>query len=262
MSYRIIHRYHLSILLTLLFGFLCMPALAKDIDAGQLVKSAMDYWRSKTSYTEVSMIIHRPDWERSMSLKSWTRGTTDASIIFTSPHKDAGNATLKLDKSMWIFSPKLNQIIKLPSSMMSQSWMGSDFSYNDLAKSDQIINEYSHELINTERSDNHTIYTIESIPNANAPVVWGKEILTIRDDFVLISEEFYDQDMRLVKVMQTTRIGPLGGRDFPLVMRIINMEEKDRWTEMTNTVGYFDIELPDSLFTLSNLRNPRSWRVK
>ena len=237
------------------------PVLSQELTASELVQSAMDYWRSQTSYTEVEMNIHRPDWQRNMSMRSWTRGSDDALIIFTRPRADAGNATLKLDKSMWMFTPKLNQVIKLPASMMAQSWMGSDFSYNDLAKSDQIIKEYSHRLTATEEKDGHKIYTIESIPNADAPVVWGKEVLRVRDDYILLEEKFYDQDMKLVKEMITTEIGPLGGRAFPLVMRMISVEKEDHWTEIINKVGHFDLPLPDYLFTLSNLRNPRSWKA-
>lgn len=250
--------------LGLLSLFICHPYLvltsyADTYNAQEIIQGAMDYWRSKTSYTEITMKIHRSDWERTMSMHGWTRGTKDSTIIFSSPKKDAGNATLKLDQSMWMFSPKLNQVIKLPASMMSQSWMGSDFSYNDLAKSDQIINEYTHRIINESRQSGHKIYTIESIPKPDAPVVWGKEVLTIRDDFILLSEHFYDQDMQLVKVMETTKIGPLGGREFPIIMRITNMEENDRWTELTNNTGHFDLDLPEYLFTLSNLQNPRHW---
>ena len=236
-------------------------ASAADTDASQLIKKTIDYWRSQSSYTEVEMTVHRPDWERKMSMRGWTRGDKDSLIIFTSPKKDAGNATLKLDKSMWIFTPKLNQLIKLPTSMMSQSWMGSDFSYNDLAKSDQIINQYTHKIIHSEKQNQHMVYTIESIPKTDAPVVWGKEVLRIRDDFILLEESFYDQDMQLVKQMLTTRIGLLGNRIFPLVMRMIPTEKKDHWTELRNTQGYFNIPLPSYLFTLSNLRNPRYWQA-
>ena len=229
--------------------------------AATLVKNAMDYWRSNTSYTEVSMTVHRPDWQRTMGMRSWTRGSNDALIIFTSPAADAGNSTLKLDQSMWMFTPKLNQVIKLPASMMAQSWMGSDFSYNDLSRSDQIVNYYTHKLINTEKIDKHTIYTIESIPNADAPIVWGKEEIKIRDDFILLEEKFYDQDMQLIKHMVTTKIGPLGGREFPLIMRMSNIEKDDHWTEIKNDTAQFDLDLPNTLFTLSNLRNPRPWTV-
>jgi len=244
---------------SLLFSFNTFSDTPQTVDASTIVKNAIDYWRSKTSFTEVSMIVHRPDWERTMSMRSWTRGSDDALIIFTSPAADAGNSTLKLDQAMWMFTPKLNQVIKLPASMMSQSWMGSDFSYNDLARSDQIVNHYTHTLVNSEKIGSKTVYTIESIPHADAPIVWGKEVLRIRDDFIMLEEKFYDQDMKLVKHMTTTKIGPLDGREFPLVMRMVNIEKNEHWTEIINNSAKFDLELPRYLFTLSNLRNPRNW---
>jgi len=237
------------------------PLAARSEDPRQLVQAAMEYWRSSSSYTEVDMTIHRPDWQRRMSLRSWTRGSKDALIIFTAPRADAGNATLKLDRSMWMFSPKLNQVIKLPASMMTQSWMGSDFSYNDLAKSDQIIDQYEHRLLSREVIDGHTVYTIESIPHDNAPIVWGKEVLRIRDDYILLQEDFYDQDMQPVRSMKTLKIGPLGGREIALVMRMTQLEKKDHWTEIVNRRAYFDLPLANYLFSLSNLRNPRPWKA-
>lgn len=192
-------------------------------------------------------------------MTGWTRGREDALIRFTAPPKDAGNATLKLAQAMWIFTPKLNQVIKLPASMMAQSWMGSDFSYNDLAKSDRIIDDYTHELIATDDANGHTEYTVESTPKAGAPVVWGKQQLKIRDDYVLLEESYFDQDMALVKRLETTEIGPLGGRAYSVRMRMTNFDEDGQWTEIHYAEGVFDLELPDYLFTLSNLRNPRSW---
>jgi hypothetical protein len=207
------------------------------------------------------MTIHRPQWQRSLSMTGFTRGREDALIRFTAPAKDAGNATLKVGSSMWIFTPKLNQVIKLPASMMAQSWMGSDFSYNDLSKSDQIIDDYTHRLIATTHADGHTEYTIESIPKSGAPVVWGKQQTRIRDDYVLLGETFFDQDMQAVKRLQTTKIGPLGGRPYPVVMRMTSVDEDGHWTELHYSAGMFDLKLPDYLFTLSNLRNPRPWKA-
>jgi hypothetical protein len=234
--------------------------LAADApDPAELVKAAVDHWRGSTSYTTIAMTVHRPEWERSLSMTGFTRGRDDALIRFTEPAKDAGNATLKLGPSMWIFTPKLNQVIKLPASMMAQSWMGSDFSYNDLAKSDQIVADYTHELIATTEANDHTEYTIESIPKPDAPIVWGKQRIKIRDDFVLLEEAFFDQDMQLVKRLETTKIGPLGGRPYSVVMRMTDLSEQDHWTEIRYSEGEFDLELPDFLFTLSNLSNPRNW---
>jgi len=229
--------------------------------AADLVEAAVDYWRGNSSYISVEMTVHRPDWERSLTMTGWSRGRDDSLIRFTAPARDAGNATLKVGPSMWIFTPKLNQVIKLPTSMMAQSWMGSDFSYNDLAKSDQIINEYSHELTSTTEANGHTEYTVESTPNSDAPVVWGKQVLRIRDDYVLLEEAFFDQGMQLVKRLEATRIGPLGGRPYPIVMRMTNLGEQDQWTELHYLDARFDLDLPEYLFTLSNLSNPRPWQA-
>jgi hypothetical protein len=231
----------------------------EPLDPVEIVRSAVDYWRGDSSYIEVEMTVHRPDWERSLRMAGWTRGRADALIRFTAPAKDAGNATLKVGPSMWIFTPKLNQVIKLPASMMAQSWMGSDFSYNDLAKSDQIVDQYTHELISSEEVDGHTVYTIESTPKPDAPVVWGKQQLRIRDDFVLLEEAYFDQDMQLVKRLDAKTVGPLGGRPYPVVMRMTDLTEDDHWTELHYSDATFDLALPEYLFTRSNLSSPRPW---
>jgi Outer membrane lipoprotein-sorting protein len=228
-------------------------------DAAELVARAVDYWRGDSSYIDVAMTVHRPDWERSLEMNGWTRGREDALIRFTAPAKDAGNATLKVGPSMWIFTPKLNQVVKLPASMMAQSWMGSDLSYNDLAKSDQIVNEYTHVLIATAEANGHREFTIESTPKPDAPVVWGKQQIRIRDDYVLLEEAYFDQDMQPVKRLVTTTVGMLGGRPYSTVMRMTDLTEDDHWTELDYRDGTFDLALPDFLFTLSNLSNPRPW---
>jgi len=233
---------------------------ASDPQAVKLIRAALDQWRGTSSYAEVSMTIHRPDWQRSMSMQSWTRGDKDALIRFTAPLKDAGNATLKLNNDMWMFTPKLNQVIKLPTSMMTQSWMGSDFSYNDLAKSDQLITDFVLKITAQENQQGHQVYTIEATPRADAPVVWGKELVTVRDDNILLLEQFYDQSMLLVKEMRTLQIAPLGGRDYPVLMRMFSLEEDDHWTEVKTDIAQFDLNLPDYLFTQANLRNPRQWQ--
>lgn len=229
-------------------------------DADALLQQAFDNWRGDSSYTEVSMTVHRPDWERSMQMQSWTRGDSDALVRFTAPAKDAGNATLKLGEDMWIFNPRLNQIVKLPASMMAQSWMGSDFSYNDLAKANDLLTEYSHKLIDTAERDGHKVFTIEALPKEDAATVWGKQVVAVRDDGVLLSEAYYDQDMQLVKAMHTDRVGKLGNRPYPVSMTMRKAEEKEKWTRIDYQSGQFDVSLPDSLFTRSNLRNPRDYR--
>jgi outer membrane lipoprotein-sorting protein len=245
----------------LLTGLLPALALAADPDPTQLIKQAFDNWRGKSSYTEVTMTVHRPDWERSMSMLSWTRGDDDSLVRFTAPAKDAGNATLKLGDDMWIFNPRLNQIIKLPASMMAQSWMGSDFSYNDLAKANEVLTQYTHKLIASEQQDGHTVYVIEALPKPEAATVWGKQVVRIRDDGVLLVENYFDQDMQLVKSMQTKTIAPLGGRPYPVLVTMHKAEATDKWTQLHFLQGHFNLRLPGALFTKANLRNPRRFSL-
>jgi len=230
---------------------------AQEVDAKQLVNEAMDHWRGLTSYSEITMTIHRPDWERKMTMRAWSQGDKLSLVRVTGPKKDAGNGTLLNDKNMWTFSPKVNRIIKVPSSMMSQSWMGSDFSNKDISKSTDIIDQYDHELTRKEERDGHEIFTITSIPHEEAAVVWGKEVLTIRDDFVLLEQQYWDQDDRLVKSMKTLRVEEMGGRAVATIMRMGKQETPDEWTEITTGAIEFNLDLPANIFTLSNLRNPR-----
>jgi outer membrane lipoprotein-sorting protein len=237
-----------------------LPALAgadEARDATQIVRDAIDHWRGLSSYTVMSMVIHRPDWERSMTMRAWTKGDDRSLVRVVEPKKDRGSGTLTDDDSMWTFSPKINRVIKVPSSMMGQSWMGSDFSNKDVARADDIIDQYTHAILATEKIDDVTVYTIESIPLEDAAVVWGSEVLKIRDDHVVIEHAFFDQDGELVKTLQTLEIGDMGGRTIATRQRMLKIDDPDEWTEIAVIEVEYELELKDSLFTLSNLRNPR-----
>ncbi len=237
-----------------------LPAFAQAAapNADALLRAAFDNWRAKSSNTDITMTVHRPDWQRSMEMKAWTQGDDDALVRFTAPAKDAGNATLKKGDETWVFNPKLNRVIKLPASMLAQSWMGSDFSYNDLAKSDAVLTQYTHRLTATAQQDGHPVYTIEAIPKPGAPVVWGKLELKVRDDGVMLAETYFDQDMKPVRRMTTDKVGQIGGRDYPVVMTMTPASEPGKWTRIETKTGRFNIEIPGYLFTLSNLQNPRN----
>jgi len=226
-------------------------------DPDALLRRAFEEYRARSSEASVAMTVHRPEWERHLEMRVWTRGEDDALVRFVAPPKDAGNATLKVGENIWVFNPKLNQVIKLPVSMMSQSWMGSDFSYNDLSKSEELIEWYQHRLTGTEQSGGHTLWTIESLPKWGAPVVWGKVTVKIRDDDVLSEETFFDQDLKPVRHMQTETVGPLGGRPYPLVMTMHPIDSPAQWTRIETLQGAFNTSLPEYLFTLSNLQYPR-----
>ncbi|MCW8194123.1 outer membrane lipoprotein-sorting protein [Proteobacteria bacterium 005FR1] len=252
------HNRLLANMLCILLAFgSCLALAQENPDPKAIVRAALDHWRGLSSYSEMTMTIHRPDWERSMSMRAWTRGDDYSLVRVTAPAKDSGSGTLLIDNEMWTYAPKINRVIKVPSSMMGQSWMGSDFSNKDIARADDIVDQYNHKLLKTEEVDGHTVYHIEAIPKENAPVVWGREVLQIRDDYVMLREDFYDQDNELVKSMVTDDIAMMDGRPVARVQRMSNVDEPDKWTQVEVKEVDFEVDLPDRLFTLSNLRNPR-----
>jgi outer membrane lipoprotein-sorting protein len=230
---------------------------ATDRAAAQIVRDAVNHWRGLSSESVMTMVIHRPDWERSMTMRAWTKGDDRSLVRILEPRKDRGNGTLTDDDSMWTFSPKVNRVIKIPSSMMGQSWMGSDFSNKDVARADDIIDQYDHSILSVAEADEVAVYEIQSVPHEDAAVVWGKEVLTIREDHVVLTHRFFDQDGELVKTLTSLEIGEMGGRVTALRQRMSKVETPDEWTEIQVVSVNYDIELSDNLFTLANLRNPR-----
>ena len=245
-----------SFLPLLLLAFPVLTA-AEERSATQIVRDAVDHWRGLSSYTVMTMVIHRPDWERSMTMEAWTKGDERALVRVIDPKKDRGNGTLTQDNNMWTFSPKVNRVIKVPSSMMGQSWMGSDFSNKDVARADDIIDQYDHTLLGTDTVDGVMAYRIESIPHEDAAVVWGSEVLTIREDHVVLEHAFYDPDGELVKTLRSLETGEMGGRTIAKRQRMMKTDTPEEWTEIAVLEVEYDLDLTDSLFTLSNLRNPR-----
>lgn len=230
---------------------------AENHDARAIVDAAVAYYRGRTSVSTVEMTICRPNWQRRMTIKGWTRGQKDSMFTIIAPAKDKGNGTLKRGREMWTYNPRVNRVIKLPPSMMSQSWMGSDFSNNDLAKSDSILEDYDHSLGGTETHEGKIVYVIKSMPKPRAPVVWGMQVLKIRQDHILLAEEFYDEDFRLVKAMTGESIELLGGKLFPKIWKMQKAEKKDEYTVLDYQELSFEDDLPDSFFSLSALKQPR-----
>ena len=240
-----------------LIWILFTSPLSEARDGQSLVEDSFNYMRDKSSVSEVVMTVHRPDWERKMTIKAWTRGQKYSLFYIDAPPKDHGNGTLKKAREMWMYNPKINRVIKVPPSMMSQSWMGSDFSNNDLAKSDSLLTDYTHSLEGTEAHDGKKVYLIKSMPKPNAPVVWGMQKLKIREDLIWLSQEFFDEDLMSVKLMTTLEIQMLGGKLYPKVWRMREADEKDKYTELTYSSLVFKPSLPDSLFSLTSLRRAR-----
>ena len=240
--------------LSLLIGF-CTGADAQDPQA--MVEESFNYMRGKTSISTVNMKIHRPDWERVVTIKAWTKGENESIFWIIAPPKDNGNGTLKKKKQMWMYNPKVNRVIKIPPSMMSQAWMGSDFSNNDLSKTDSMIKDYIHTIEGTEIHEGKKVYLIKSMPKPEAPVIWGMQKLKIREDHIFLVQEFYDEDLKLVKALTTSQIQMLGGKLFPKVWKMQKADVKDKYTLLEYKELEFNRDLPDRLFTVPSLKTLR-----
>ena len=135
--------------------------------------------------------------------------------------------------------------------------MGSDFSNNDVSRSDDIVDQYTHTLLGTSVLDGKVVYQIQSVPLEEAAIVWGREVLTIRDDWVLLEQLFYDQDDVLVQKLETLEIGKMGGRTSALRQRMEKVGVEGEWTEIQINQMDYEVDLDDRLFTVANLKNPR-----
>ncbi len=232
-----------------------LPAMAAD--ARGIIQAAFENWRADSSHAVTEMEIKRSNGTRTLTMESWTQGDDKALVRFTAPARDAGNATLQLGNSTYVFNPKLNQVIKLPASAMTQSWMGSDFSYNDLSRNQDVVDDYTHTLIGTSSNGGKTVNIVESVPKRGKPIVWGKQVLAVRSDGVLVKVEYFDQLGARVRVMTADRISTLGGRPYPVVMTMRTDAKPGQYTRISTKSAEFNISIPSYIFTQSNLQNPR-----
>lgn len=243
----------LLLLSLLLFGYYPNCAIAESPSAAkELVKKAINHWRGEYSMTESDMTIHRSGYEKSLTLKAWTKGRELSLVKFIKPAKEANNSTLMKGNDVWTFNPRTNRTIRIPPSMKAQSWMGSDFSYQDLAKDDDIIDFYQHQESRQFELDGQKVRTIIATPLDSAPIVWGKEELDIREDLIILEHRYFDQDGKLIKTLKASEIGMLGGRIYPIKAKMLNEESKE-WTEIVHRSADFESEIPDKMFNSLNL---------
>ena len=241
---------------TFLILFLFVSTLlAQAQDATEIVRKADEKMRGQSSKAEITMQIIRPSWQRSISMKAWSKGTDYSLIVITAPARDEGTAYLKRGNEIWNWLPDINRTIKMPPSMMSQSWMGSDFSNNDLVEESSIVTDYNHSLVGDSTISGYDSYKIEMQPKPQAPVVWGKLISYIsKDEYLQLRTEFYDEDGELIKVMEGSEIRELGGRTIPTKMEMIPMDEKNHKTVLTYKDIEFNIDVSSNFFSIQNMK--------
>ncbi|MEJ5316796.1 MAG: outer membrane lipoprotein-sorting protein [Tenuifilum sp.] len=224
-------------------------------NASEIVRKADEMMRGeKSSYSEMTMRIVRPKWERSLSFKSWSKGTELSLVYITSPAREKGQAFLKINREMWSWNPTINRTVKLPPSMLSQGWMGSDFTNDDLLNQRSIVVDYNHTISGEEQIDGWDCWRITLTPKPDAPVVWGKMIIWVsKKHYLILKSEYYDEEQLLVKTEMAHSIKDVDGRTIPTIYELIPAEEPSNRTIVELNAIKFNIDINDSFFSLRNL---------
>ncbi|HNT96801.1 MAG TPA: outer membrane lipoprotein-sorting protein [Elusimicrobiales bacterium] len=244
--------------LSALLLFCCLSPLISSAGPATDVKTLLDrvdrLYRSDRSRAAMEMAIVTPEWSRTLVMDFWTEGLDKTFIRVRSPARDAGSATLRKGNEMWNYFPKINKVMKVPPSMMMGSWMGSDFTNDDLVKESTLIDDYTGEFFSPEKTD-PALYYIRLKPKKETVSLWGAIELEIRrDDLLPVNERYYDEKGRLQRTMEFSDMAELGGRRMPRVMRMVPVAKKGHVTTIRYLDAEFDLELPADTFTLRNLQ--------
>lgn len=248
----------LSAIKIILILFFILSAKALSQNATEIVKKADELIRAKSSYTELTMKIIKPNWTREMSMKVWALEPDYALIYITSPARDKGIVTLKRKNEVWNWLPSAQKVIKIPPSMMLQSWMGSDFTNDDLVRESSVINDYTHKIIGEEKIDGYDCYKIQLTPKPEAGVVWSKIYTWIAKDLYLQPlTEYYDEDNRIVKKFEGSDLKTMDGRKIFTHWEMIPLDKPGNKTVMDYTKIQFNIKIDESFFSEQNMKKVR-----
>ncbi|CCN85729.1 conserved hypothetical protein [Vibrio nigripulchritudo SFn27] len=227
----------------------------KILTATEIIERSDQQMRGESSYTVSTMNIVRPDWTRSMSMKSWSKGQDLSLVLVTAPAKDKGTSSLKRYREMWNWLPGIERVIKIAPSMLGQSWMGSDFTNDDLINQSSIVVDYTHELLGSETFDDTDMWLIEATAKPDAPVVWSKVKLWISQKMFLQRKvEFYDEFDELVNTLSTYEVKELGGRMVSTRMEMVPADKPGQKTEMITHDAQFDFEIDSDFFSQSQMK--------
>ena len=236
-----------------------IPVSAQAIDSPltgrEILDRVDDVFRGSSSTGRATMTIVTQHWTRSLTLTFRTKGKDRSLIRILEPKKEKGTATLKVENELWNYLPKVNRVIKLPSSMMSAAWMGSHFTNDDLVRESRMADDYDFEISFEGTRNEIAIVEITCIPKENAAVVWGKLVVTVsRNRYLPLSVLYYDEDLELMRTMTYAEVRELGGRELPTRIQIVPHDEPGESTQVVYETIEFDSLHDDDLFSLRELQ--------
>jgi outer membrane lipoprotein-sorting protein len=229
-------------------------AAADDQRAREIVDQVDRLLRGESSIGAVIMEISTVNWQRTLSMQIWSLGTEHALIRVNKPEKEAGAATLKVGNNIWHYLPKVNRTIKIPTSMMMASWMGSHFTNDDLVKDSRLIRDYFIAISFEGERDGVQVYEFTLTPRPEAAVVWGKIVLEVRQaDLMPTWQQFYDEEGKLVRELILSDYKMMGGRLVPTRMVVRPVDKPGEQTVIRYDDLVFDVAISDDTFSLRNL---------
>ncbi len=232
---------------------------AQDLSATEIVKKADEKFNGeKSSYSLMSMTIIRPGWQRTIDFKSWTFGRDFALTLITAPAKEAGQSFLKRGPEMWNWNPSINRLIKLPPSMMSQGWMGSDYTNDDILRESSVVNDYDHSLEGEEVVDGRLCHKVRLTARDDADVLWSRQMWWVdKKDFIVLKAELYDEDDYLVRTERGMDLKTMDGRLIPTTIELVPAEQEGHKTVLKITEIKFNITVEESFFSQQNMKTIR-----
>jgi len=222
--------------------------------ADEIIRRSENAIKGETSQGTFRMTVVTEDFTRTMEMDSWWVGNEKALIVIKSPKRDAGNKTLKVNNELWMYLRNTETTIKIPPSMMLQSWNGSDFTNDDLVRESNVAKDYAKKILGEEEIEHERSWKIELLPNSNAPVVWGKLLYWVRtSDFLPARVDFYDEKGTLIRTMAYSNHKTLGGRKLPTKWSMINQKKRGSRTDFEILDVKFDIKISDRIFSFREL---------
>ena len=242
----------------LLLGTLIAPLPARSQSPLDIIDQVDRLMRGESSIARITMDIRTENWDRSLTMQAWSLGTDHALIRVETPQKEAGTATLRADQEVWNYLPRVDRTIKVPSSMMMGSWMGSHVTNDDLVKESRLIDDYEIAIEFEGDRDGTEIWEFVLVPLPEAPVVWGKIRYAVRKDNLLpMWARYYDESDEIVRTLTFSDIRLMGSRLVPAVVTVEPADKPGETTVITYHELDFDVDLDEDFFSLRNLRRDR-----
>lgn len=245
----------ISVWVQLLFiGSFFISSTVFGFELHELIRTVEEQYSGDSSEVELKMTIKTGHWERHLTMESWSLGRERFLIRILAPAKEKGVATLKVEREVWNYLPKVDRVIRIPPSMMGGAWMGSHITNDDLVKANHIDEDYDFRLLQEDGQS----WTIEGIPKPDAPVIWGKIIYRVqKEPLVPIDIEYYDEEAVLVRRILFDDVQTVSGRTIPLRMQVLPVEKPEEMTLMHYKKVRFDVDLTEDYFSLGRLKGSR-----